>query len=175
MIVAVCGLVTSFVLLYWYKQPKKLSSNIAPQEKKSSVDIAEGEYEKEPAIRVRQPCDYFLVLDVEATCVPGADFSWPNEIIEWPVVLLTWADRDEADGKAGQLQVVDEFKSFVRPTWKPKLSEFCTSLTGITQANVDSAPTFTNVLGDFKKFLSRNGLICPKSGRHLEKFVWATD
>lgn len=23
----------------------------------------------------------FLVLDVEATCVPGIDFDWPNEII----------------------------------------------------------------------------------------------
>lgn len=30
---------------------------------------------------VRQAWEYFLVLDVEATCLPGVDFTWPNEII----------------------------------------------------------------------------------------------
>lgn len=33
------------------------------------------------AVRVSQPYDAFLVLDVEATCLPGTDFHWPNEII----------------------------------------------------------------------------------------------
>lgn len=33
------------------------------------------------AVRVPQPYDAFLVLDVEATCLPGTDFHWPNEII----------------------------------------------------------------------------------------------
>jgi len=28
--------------------------------------------------------DYFLVLDVEATCVEGTDLNWPNEIIVTP-------------------------------------------------------------------------------------------
>jgi len=28
-----------------------------------------------------QPYDAFLVLDVEATCLQGTDFQWPNEII----------------------------------------------------------------------------------------------
>src|SRR6266566_2709118 len=28
-----------------------------------------------------QPYDVLLVLDVEATCLQGADFHWPNEII----------------------------------------------------------------------------------------------
>ena len=32
-------------------------------------------------VRVPQPYDAFLVLDVEATCLPGTDFHWPNEII----------------------------------------------------------------------------------------------
>jgi hypothetical protein len=30
---------------------------------------------------VTQPYDAFLVLDVEATCLQGTDFQWPNEII----------------------------------------------------------------------------------------------
>lgn len=29
----------------------------------------------------QQPYDAFLVLDVEATCVEGAGFDYPNEII----------------------------------------------------------------------------------------------
>lgn len=33
------------------------------------------------AARVKQPYDAFLVLDVEATCLQGAGFDWPNEII----------------------------------------------------------------------------------------------
>lgn len=31
--------------------------------------------------RVRQPFDAFLVVDFEATCVPGGGFDYPNEII----------------------------------------------------------------------------------------------
>jgi hypothetical protein len=30
---------------------------------------------------VKQPYDAFLVLDVEATCMPGTDFNYANEII----------------------------------------------------------------------------------------------
>lgn len=30
---------------------------------------------------VRQPYDVFLVMDVEATCVEGSSFNYPNEII----------------------------------------------------------------------------------------------
>lgn len=30
---------------------------------------------------VRQPYDAYLVLDVEATCMPGTDFNYANEII----------------------------------------------------------------------------------------------
>ena len=46
--------------------------------------------------------------------------------------LLRWKDKDYK-GKARELEVVDEFRSFVRPTWRPQLSSFCSALTGITQ------------------------------------------
>lgn len=95
----------------------------------------------------------FLVLDVEATCEDGSGaFDYPNEIIaspsthlhneltitcvqEWPVCLLRWKDKHEG-GLAECLEVVSEFRSFVKPTWKPRLSEFCKQLTGVTQASV---------------------------------------
>jgi hypothetical protein len=64
-----------------------------------------------------------------------AGFHWPNEICEWPVCLMRWEDKSTSgSGTASKLEVVDEFRSFVKPTWAPILSPFCTNLTGITQA-----------------------------------------
>lgn len=54
---------------------------------------------------------------------------------EWPVCLMRWKDRSTS---GSQLEVVDEFRSFVKPTWAPKLSSFCTNLTGITQVGCGS-------------------------------------
>lgn len=124
--------------------------------------------------RVKQPYDAFLVLDVEATCEEGTGFEWPNEIIEWPVCLMRWKDKSD-QGKACQLEIVDEFRSFVKPTWRPQLSQFCTDLTGITQAQVNSAPTFQKVLKTFARFLASHGLIDPKSGRPIQRFCWCSD
>ncbi|KAF8497082.1 ribonuclease H-like domain-containing protein [Russula emetica] len=121
-----------------------------------------------------QPYDVFLVLDVEATCLQGTDFHWPNEIIEWPICLLKWADRGP-NGMVGPLQKVAEFRSFVKPTWRPELSSFCVSLTGITQEQVDSAPFFPEVASRFSTFLVHHGLIHPVTGERLLRFCWCTD
>ncbi|KAI0303413.1 ribonuclease H-like domain-containing protein [Multifurca ochricompacta] len=116
------------------------------------------------AVKVHQPYDAFLVLDVEATCFQGTGFDWPNEIIEWPVCLLSWGEKEVA-----------EFRSFVRPSWCPKLSPFCTSLTGITQEQVDGAPFFPEVARRFSTFLAQHGLIHPETGERLVRFCWCTD
>jgi 3'-5' exoribonuclease 1 len=94
-----------------------------------------------------------LPLQVEATCADTKDLDWPNEIIEFPVVLLRWRQPlNTGDNSAGlltdapdvagpsesgisQLYIASTFHSYVRPTWHPKLSTFCTSLTGITQVS----------------------------------------
>jgi 3'-5' exoribonuclease 1 len=121
-----------------------------------------------------QPYDAFLVLDVEATCLQGTGFHWPNEIIEWPVCLLKWTGRWD-NGMVGPLQKVAEFRSFVKPTWRPELSSFCTSLTGITQEQVDNAPHFPEVVTQFSAFLAHHGLIHPVTGERLLRFCWCTD
>ncbi|KAH9977207.1 ribonuclease H-like domain-containing protein [Lactifluus volemus] len=126
------------------------------------------------AVKVPQPYDAFLVLDVEATCLQGSDFNWPNEIIEWPVCLLKWVDKGN-NGMASALQKVAEFRNFVKPIWRPKLSPFCTSLTGITQEQVDSAPHFPEVVWRFSAFLVQHGLIHPVTGERLVRFCWCTD
>ena len=94
-----------------------------------------------------QPFEYFVVLDFEATCDrPQAPV--PQEIIEFPSVLLS--------GRT--FEVIDEFRSFVRPKFNPQLSPFCTELTGITQDQVNQADLFPSVLADYEAWLRGNGL-----------------
>jgi len=82
------------------------------------------------AVRGRiAPFRYLCVLDVEATC-DRSNRGWAHEIIELPIVLVD----------LHTLTVVNEFRSFVRPTVVTTLTEFCTELTGIGQSSVDEAP-----------------------------------
>ncbi|KAF7338474.1 3'-5' exonuclease eri1 [Mycena venus] len=122
--------------------------------------------------KVKQPYDAFLVLDVEATCEQGTTFDYPNEIIEFPVCLMRWKDRD--GGTASKLETVAEFRSFVKPSWRSNLSKFCTELTGITQDQVDAAPDFPAMLRFFRAFLVEHKLI-EKSGKRRLRFCWCSD
>jgi inhibitor of KinA sporulation pathway (predicted exonuclease) len=81
-----------------------------------------------------------VVVDVEATCWKKGVFSRKKETIEIGAVLLR-LDRAESRWP--------EFQTFVRPRRLPHLSSFCRELTGITQENVDAAPTFPEALGLF--------------------------
>jgi 3'-5' exoribonuclease 1 len=78
-----------------------------------------------------------VVFDVEATCWKKGVFSRKKEIIEIGAVLLL---HDRAQSKW------PEFQTFVRPRRLPRLSSFCRELTGITQGDVDAAPTFPEAL-----------------------------
>jgi len=151
--------------------PRPDTAPVPPGDRGLSLSLMD---ESNMAIRVPQAYDAFLVLDVEATCLPGTDFHWPNEIIEWPVCLLKWADKG-SNGMAGTLQKVAEFRSFVRPTWRPQLSPFCMALTGIAQDQVDDAPYFPEVANQFSTFLAQHGLIHPLTGKRLMRFCWCTD
>lgn len=53
---------------------------------------------------------------------------------------------------------VDEFKKYVCPVIHTVLSEFCTSLTGITQEQVTNAECFPSVLEDAEAWMSKYGL-----------------
>lgn len=140
----------------------------------------------ESVIRKRrtQPFNAFLCFDVEATCMGVKDLEWPNEIIEFPVVLLRWKQPEEESQNESQfanlstfpnnLYIANTFHSYVRPTWQPKLSTFCTTLTGITQNMVDTAPTFPEVILKFKKWMEEEGLI-NEDDEVIEKYCWCTD
>ncbi|WP_419923386.1 exonuclease domain-containing protein [Candidatus Poriferisodalis sp.] len=80
-----------------------------------------------------------VVVDVEATC--WDDLRHPHserEIIEIGAVRLDDYYVEQS-----------WFSQTVRPVRHRELSEFCTQLTGITQAEVDAARGFAEVLADF--------------------------
>jgi inhibitor of KinA sporulation pathway (predicted exonuclease) len=94
----------------------------------------------------------FLVIDLEATCdngplVPKREM----EIIEIGAVLV----------EHRSFTIVDEFQSFVRPVRHAQLTPFCRELTSITQAQVDAAPGFVEVLAALRAFIVAH---TPKQG-----------
>lgn len=89
--------------------------------------------------------DYFLVLDLEATCCDkGSIKRHKMEIIEIGAVMV----------EAETLMIVDEFQTFVKPVRYPILTPFCTSLTSITQTQVEQAPGYVNAILLLQKWLS---------------------
>lgn len=97
---------------------------------------------------------FICVLDFEATCDRDKSFTPQHEIIEFPSVLLQWID--------GAYQVVSEFQEFCRPLYKIKLTDFCKSLTGITQEQVSTGQDFPIVLQHHKEWLQQYTALDPE-------------
>src|SRR5438128_11442214 len=81
---------------------------------------------------------FYVIVDLEATCWDEPRSRDRMETIEIGAVRLD----------AG-LDVVDEYDAFIRPVVEPQLSSFCTSLTSITQEDVDNANPFSMVFPQF--------------------------
>lgn len=97
--------------------------------------------------------DYYVVLDFEATCSDdkNGDFTINGsnqEIIEFPSVLVN----------AKTLDIVSRVQSYVKPVVQPRLTQFCTNLTGITQETVDGGVSFPAALKAHVKWLIACGL-----------------
>jgi inhibitor of KinA sporulation pathway (predicted exonuclease) len=89
--------------------------------------------------------NYYLVLDLEATCCDQETIQRSEmEIIEVGAVMV----------EAQSLAVIDEFQTFVKPVRFPILTEFCRSLTSITQAQVDRAPEYLEAINLLKNWLA---------------------
>ncbi|PWN50934.1 hypothetical protein IE53DRAFT_73557 [Violaceomyces palustris] len=189
------------------------------QAKQSDVrqhGASQGLDEEEPSLEMRYSWkpeyDTFLVLDVEATCertrryLPEDmikqkksndkghafrnSYDYPNEIIEFPVVMLQWiegeaGESDEEEGKRRppSVEVKDIFHSYVKPSWRPTLSKFCRELTGIEQSQIDSAPGWPSVVEKLYSFLNEHDLLeqetasssCPMYNTRLRSGVtWVT-
>ena len=104
----------------------------------------------------------YIVVDVEATCWEDASARRRSEmeIIEIGAVRL-----------GETLEIIDEFGSFVRPVAHRRLSDFCTELTTITQADVDDAESFAIIFGRFLAWIG-NGphRLCSWGAYDLNQF-----
>jgi inhibitor of KinA sporulation pathway (predicted exonuclease) len=92
------------------------------------------------------PNAYYLIVDLEATC--SDDGSLPKhemEIIEIGAVMQ--------DSRT--FEIKSEFQTFVRPVRNPRLTAFCTELTGIRQDMIVDAARFVEALASFKNWMSQ--------------------
>ena len=77
------------------------------------------------------PLENILVFDFEATCTENQNKDLKimvlppsllaQEIIEFPLIILSMKDNS----------VINIFHHYIKPIVHPKLTEFCTGLTGI--------------------------------------------
>jgi 3'-5' exoribonuclease 1 len=84
---------------------------------------------------------HFIIYDLEATCWRGRPRQ--VEVIEIGAVMVNES-----------LEIVDEFCAFVKPLLHPKISSFCTKLTSITQADIEPAGNFDEVIRDFEDWMA---------------------
>ncbi|MFC1718710.1 exonuclease domain-containing protein [Candidatus Poribacteria bacterium] len=100
----------------------------------------------------------YLIIDLEATCWKRNEGHYgENEIIEIGAVVI-----------GDDYEIVEEIQRFVRPVRNPVLSDFCKRLTSITQADVDSADPFPNVLRGFQAEAER------VSGQRLRDLIFCS-
>ena len=94
----------------------------------------------------QQIFEYFIVLDFEATCWKDKE-SQPHkgEIIEFPAVLM-----DSSSGK-----IEETFHYYVMPTEGTILSDFCRSLTGISQETVNAGTPLPAVMKLFSDWITK--------------------
>lgn len=102
-----------------------------------------------------KPTNKLLILDLEATCSEDNSIKRSDmELIEIGAVIVSLDDFD----------ILDKLQLYIRPVVTPKLTAFCTQLTGITQETVDAAQIFSMAVPVYKAWLSR----------HPEVIAWAS-
>lgn len=89
---------------------------------------------------MRQSYDFMMIVDIEHTCThDGSIPPEEREIIEFGAVVV--------DIKS--LEIIDDFSALVKPLRHPKISNFCSQLTGITQSELDNSNNFKTVFSNF--------------------------
>ncbi|CCW67439.1 unnamed protein product [Phytomonas sp. Hart1] len=120
------------------REPSYLSSRTNERQNRPAAHTFEG---KDPLDQ--QLFDFLIVVDVEATC-EARQANFPHEVIEFPALLV--------DIRRGVVDPGRSFRTFVKPWRNPVLTEFCTTLTGIQQADVDGAPDLAEAIRRFEKW-----------------------
>jgi inhibitor of KinA sporulation pathway (predicted exonuclease) len=117
---------------------------------------------------VRIANDYYLIIDLEATCSnDGIVPRHEMEIIEIGAVMqssLTY-------------EIESEFQIFVRPVRHPELTSFCMELTGIAQHEVANAPLFADAIEALKEWMYpfTDSLFCSWGDYDRNQFIQDCD
>jgi len=106
----------------------------------------------------------YIVLDLEATCWLGRPPKGVNEIIEIGAVKLN---------PYGEM--IGQFSRLVKPKVNPRISGFCSRLTGIKQPQLDLADSFGKVIQDFRDWITEdNGeYLLGSWGSNDRGFLWS--
>eukprot|EP00054_Salpingoeca_dolichothecata_P034984 m.4241 g.4241 ORF g.4241 m.4241 type:complete len:380 (-) comp4942_c0_seq1:55-1194(-) len=121
--------------------PWKISFDLAQLKKQASQNSCL--HNVEPSKVIPTDIRYAIVLDFETTCWAKKEQKFPQEIIEFPAVLLDVA----------KFKCLREFHSFVKPQVHTQLSTFCKELTHIRQKQIDKAPPLSQVFPAFLGWL----------------------
>eukprot|EP01084_Bolivina_argentea_P281625 481878_1 len=96
---------------------------------------------------------YLVVLDFEATCAKDKKKFKPIEVIEWPAIIIDIETLKIYNNKN------DYFHEYIKPTYNPILTPFCTELTGIRQKTVDNGIYIEEALDKWNKWCYYNDLL----------------
>lgn len=116
------------------------------------------ELESAPSTRT-QEFDYVVVIDFEATCDKNMESLKPQEIIEFPSVLVD----------CRQLTLGDCFQTYVKPVQHPILTDFCIHLTGIQQEQVDKGVPLAEALYWHDRWLEDKGI----KDKNFAVLIWS--
>lgn len=94
----------------------------------------------------------YAVIDLEMCKVPKGykkfGYKWSQETIQIGAVLL---DED--------YEIIDEFSTFVKPEFG-RIDGYIENLTGISQADIITAPSFAEALGEFLDWIPYEDVRC---------------
>jgi 3'-5' exoribonuclease 1 len=100
------------------------------------------------------PYRYLYCVDLEATCDEVEESESPRPLSVVPDQMET-IEIGLVVIDLETLEIVDEFQRFVRPQINRTLTDFCSKLTSIQQADVDGARTYREVDEELRTFAAR--------------------
>ena len=111
--------------------------------------------------------DKLIVVDLEATCSQDHTVSRSDmEIIEIGAAIVG----------LNNFEILDRFQLYIRPVVTPRLTDFCTELTGISQATVDEAHIFGTAIHDYINWLkSHKNIVAWSSWGNYDKGQFELD
>jgi inhibitor of KinA sporulation pathway (predicted exonuclease) len=108
----------------------------------------------DPALGIKQ-FEYLLVVDIEATC-------WESN--EGRVHEMETLEFAAAVVRTSDLSVIEAFSIIIQPRVHPQLSDYCKSLTHISQAQANAGIRFEEIAD----------VLAPRLQPYLRSIAWAS-